>query len=113
MSHTFKKGDKVRVASMAELRAINYHSDFVTATLDTVYVVDNVYNHGVISFVGCEGGWFTHSFVLHEAKAIAEDTSLTFSQQAAKVLIDAFDWVDAREGRDYWNDLYGKRCAAP
>lgn len=48
-----------------------------------------------------------------EAKAIAEDTSLTFSQQAGKVLIDAFDWADTREGRDYWNDLYGKLCAAP
>lgn len=68
MSHTFKKGDKVRVASTAELRAINDHSAFVTATLDTVYVVNKVYNHGIISLVGCEGGWYTHRFVLHEAK---------------------------------------------
>lgn len=68
MSHTFKKGDNVRVASMAELRAINCYSAFVTATLDTVYVVDKVYNTGIIYFVGCEGGWFTHRFVLHEAK---------------------------------------------
>lgn len=43
-----------------------------------------------------------------EAKTIAEDTSLTYSQQAAKVLQSAFDWTDTREGREYWADLFLK-----
>jgi len=39
------------------------------------------------------------------ANTLADDTTKTFSQQAATALKAAFDWTDTREGSTFWGEL--------